>query len=215
MIREKGDFILQNRPTQTSSELIVTGGSYYLSISQNGEELTGTYQISVPQSSEDFQIFEGEDAGNNENIWNLDNESTRWQRQFDSTAGADTFYNYCCLEKFNWINFDYFYSCGCPLTKIEVRLPKEFGNLNTRVMCVFKNEDMVSSLRGNKDTKLFETGAGYQAPIGEDVTLVVMSRKSGKYYFSTKDVTLAVNTIYDITPNEVTLAAMKASIAGL
>jgi hypothetical protein len=215
LLKEKGDFILQNRPTQTANAMLVTGGSYFLRATQNGEELKATYSFALPQSSENFDLFEGRDAGNNQNVWDQMQDSGRWQRQLDSTAGADTFYRYCCTDKFKWINCDYFYSCGCPLTKIKVKLPKEYGNLNTQVMCVFKDINAVTSLFGNKDTKLFETGASYEAPIGKDVTIVVMCRRDGKYYFATKDVTLIADGTYDVTPAEVTLAAMKASIAAM
>lgn len=215
LLKEKGDFILQNRPTQTANEILVTGGSYFLRATQNGEELSATYSFTLPQSSENFDLFEGRDAGNNQNVWDQMQDSGRWQRQLDSTAGADSFYNYCCTDKFKWINCDYFLRCGCPLTKVKVKLPKEYGNLNTQVMCVFKDINSVTGLYGNKDSKLFETGSSYEAPIGEDVTLVVMSRRDGKYFFATKNVTLIEDGTYEVTPAELTLAAMKAAIAGL
>ena len=215
LLRDKGDFIRQNRPTLTASAMLVTGGSYFLSITQGGEELTANYSFSLPQPDGNYDLFEGKDAGNNENVWDQVKDSGRIQRWRDSTSGTDTFYNFCCTDKFNWINCDFFYSCGCPLTAVKVKLPEEFGNLNTRVMCLFKDINSVTSLSGNPTSKLFETAGSYKAPVGEKVTIVVMCRKDGKYFFATKDVTLTLDGTYEITPGEVTLSAMKSLIDNL
>jgi len=215
LLRTNGDFIRQNRPTQTANAMLVTGGSYYLNITQGGEELTANYQFTLPQPDGNYDLFEGRDAGNNENVWDAIADSGRVQRWRDSTNGNDTFYNYCCTDRFKWINCDYFYSCGCPLTAIKVKLPQEFGNLNTMVRCIFKDINSLTSLSGNATSKLFETGGSYKAPIGKEVTIVVVCRKDGKYYFKTKDVTLTLDGIYEVTPDEVSLTAMKGLIDNL
>jgi|GEM_PF-3033618 len=214
LLRKKGDFIRQNRPTQTASAMLVTGGSYYLNLSQNGQEIQATYTFRLPQSSENFSLFDGVSAANNQNIWAARQDSGL-QRTRDSIGSKDTFYSYCCIKQFKWINCDYFYNCGCPLTKVSAKLPAEYGNTNTQVFCIFKDINSVTSLYGNTTSKLFETGASYKAPIGKECTLVSVTRKDGKYFIGTKDVTLTLDGVYDITPTETTLAAMKTILDGL
>lgn len=215
LLRKKGDFIRQNRPTQTASAMLVTGGSFYLSITQGGEELTANYGFRLPQSSENFDLFEGADAGNNQNVWTTLQDSGRIQRNMDSISQSDTFFRYCCIDRFKWINCDYFYNCSCPLTAVKVKLPIEFGNTNTKVQLVFKDINAVTGLQGNITSKLFETGASYKAPIGKVVTIVVMSKIDGKYYFKTKEVNLIEDGVYEIAPTELTLSAMKSLIDAL
>lgn len=82
-------------------------------------------------------------------------------------------------------------------------------------MYLFKELNSVTSLSGNPTTKLFETGGSYQAPVGKKVTIVVMCRRDGKYYFKTKEVTLIVDGTYEVTPSEVTLSAMKSLLDNL
>jgi hypothetical protein len=215
LLRKNGDFIRQNRPTQTINAMLVTGGSFYLNLSQNGKDLAASYSFTLPQQDANFELFNGVANGPSQNVWAPLQDSAVIRRILDSIKGSDTFFNYCCTNQFKWINCDYFYSCGCPLTKISVKLPDGFGNINTQVMCVFKKIRSVTSLYGNLDNQLFETGGSYQAPIGSEVTLVVLTRKDGMNYMATKEVTLSLNKVHEIAPTEVTLAAMKTVIDGL
>ena len=96
-----------------------------------------------------------------------------------------------------WINCDYFYGTGDPLTGVQVELPDTFNGSNSAVFIYYSNLNSVASLWDSDEDGVFDLGSTYATPIGQNISFVVISEINGSFYFTIVNATI-VNGHYEI-----------------
>ncbi len=219
-----GHTIRNKRTTITADAVLETGGSFYQRYSVGSREVKNNghmyFKMKDLQNPSLFNIFTSTE---NENIWTLDSDSTKAFRAngadredtIAKTNNGAEFADSCFKVNCNlrWINCDYFYSN--PNTKTEnftISLPKEFGNVNSRVYMVFTNEKAICPAIADTALRVFKIRNGYTLPVGLAVRLVCVSRVVDKYYIGTTNVVISDGGKYTIQPLERTLDALEAEL---
>ena len=202
-----GKNILWNKPTQTDSQLLSTGGSYYINFTYKGKPATNNtnYFVDVPISNKkDYSLFSAE-------------QNTNWVEIRDPGTGliprpelpVDSFFMLGEIDtmfrvpvKYRYINCDYYLKYNSSsLLNLKVKLPDLFGNKNTSVYVVSKKDKLVFSLFGDVKENLFSTGKiGYNIPIGESFKIVITSKIGTQYYYLEKDITTVKDKIESLQP---------------
>jgi hypothetical protein len=109
-----------------------------------------------------------------------------------------------------WINCDYFYSSGDPLTSLTADLDAQYNVSNTSVYLHFTSMNSVASL--------YYDGTNFSStsiPENMQLTIVCISEISGSYYSALVPVTVTSNLVVPITMSATTLADFEAAIANL
>jgi hypothetical protein len=162
-------------------------------------------------------IYTWDEADDNPNTW--DNVAvTEWVALADSQQIITGFGYECFSDSLKWINFDVFNNIPeNERTDVCVTLPEEYGNVNTVVFLVFKDQNSVIALPGNPGTRQF---CNYYTqfiqlgvPIGASVSFVVISEQGEDEYFYAKvDAVIEENHQEFIFPQQTPLEVIKTAI---
>jgi hypothetical protein len=194
------EMLLLNRPTFThSGELLVSGGIVHLKASQNGQQLNinnnQPVAVSIPTDSYiAMDFFDGsfDSQGNfgwDESIDDTVLTNTNGNGQ-DSTIFQNWFSFNFEIDSIGWINCDYFYNSGDPLTQVQVVLPDTFNGENSAVFIFYDDINSLASLSDFDTDGTFDLGASYATPIGMDVSFVVISESDGNFYYALVNATI-------------------------
>lgn len=202
-IYDRVSMIFANKPTMgllPSGEkaALISGGAYYLNISQNGIEIDLSYGIlvMVPTSNPVPQM----------SIFNLVNDSTTnnlvWNSFSDSLSVSSdsigTYYSifYSSLyTNFNWINCDYFYSNPGPKTDLNVQLPTGFNSSNSKVFIAYDGEEnLIGELYFYNN--YFTTT---NIPIGLNVHILVLTNINNQTNYSLSALSVSANQVVNVT----------------
>lgn len=210
-ILTKGDMIWADLPTDCYSEVLESGGEFYLNASSNGTKvfLNQDFQMIVPVSNatvnrDSMQLFIQAMPVPDSPVWvpavpivpvNLDASQTNYDFYFNS------------LE---WINVDVFWGTGLARVDmpININIPVE-QYLNTKAYAVFK--DINSVLKAHA-TESNEHNV-YWVPEGQEVTIVVVSMDEEQFYLGLKE-TMTSSTPVSIEMNPVSEGEIEAAING-
>jgi hypothetical protein len=204
--QHKRDMLLLNKQTVTTNgQLLVSGGVVYINATTpNGQQLSindsSPVQASIP--SNDFIVMDyfigGEDT-NGDFGWELsdDNTVTTNTNNVDSGFGGFFIFDFE-IDSMGWINCDYFYSSGDPLTDVEVDLPEEYNGSNTMVFVYYSDINAVANMNDSDEDGIFNLGYGYETPIGMDVSFIVVSEIDGSYYYAIVSATITDNHLETI-----------------
>jgi len=228
-LKQKGDMVRMAKPTMSYGSLLVTGGSVFIRVTYNGQELQLApgklitvrlfNKFSNTSLSGDMRVFYGkEDAfpatAAQRFTWVpwVDSPANRVvpvtaQQGTTGMTGYQFFSN-----RFGWVNCDYFSDSSQPRTKASVILPLNFTNANTHVFAVVKSPDVVAQLYGNPQTKTFGINNIYT---GKVVTFVSLSFIAGKLYLGMKEVTTTSNMTVHLTPVQMPVQNIMTLLNGL
>ena len=210
-ILTKGDMIWADLPTDCYSEVLESGGEFYLNASSNGTKvfLNQDFQMIVPVSSatvntDSMQLFIQAMPVPDSPVWvpavpivpvNLDVSQTNYDFYFNS------------LE---WINVDVFWGTSLARVDLPINVNTSINQaLNTRVYVVFK--DINSVLRGS--LRSLNEYMIYSVPEGQEVSIVVVSMDEEQFYFGIKE-TITGSTPVSIEINPVSEGEIEAAING-
>lgn len=202
---------------------LVSGGQFRLRAFQNGSALRlapGSSFIGVPTYTlpdPAMSVFSGtlDDAGIiTWTEWPMDPIIPVDSSQVDSMPLGGSFYYSFPSDSLNWINCDYFYSSAQPLTGIQVVCPSGYDHSNTAVWIVFPDLNSLTNVLGGTGV-VFEPEAGYEMPIGLNVTVVALSDSDGTYYSSFTNTTVTQDLNLPITLQPTTLAQFHAAAQAL
>ncbi len=222
LINKLGDIIKNNRPTVTSDLGLTTGGSYFLKITQNGTELEmkqgSFYSLKfIPSYGTNtgnkamipFSGVDGTKSQKNENYWVPLKDSSSIRTVQDS--GSSKYL--CSLNKFRWINCDYFID-STNLAKPKITLDDaKFTNANTAVFMVFKNLKLIVSFPGDPTDKTFKIPTGYKGvPIDADVVIISVSKINNDYYFGSLTEKIQDSKDFLLKPKASSLAEIKTEL---
>ena len=207
-ILRTSDMILQNKPTTSDGEVLVTGGQFKATFTVNDNPVyigsdTVVY-VRVPTDIADtkMKVFNGiEDATGFVN----------WKPALDSlgltqttTINQDTLANGVIQNYYdftldnlsaNWINCDYFYNVPGTKTALTVSLSDDHNNSNTMFFIHFSNIQSVMS--GYYDGINFVSNG--QIPVGTAIKLVFISEIDGDYMSKIIPITVSSGYTNSIT----------------
>jgi len=200
----KKEMMMLNRPTFThDGELLVSGGIVYLNATQNGQQLSindnNPVYVSIPANNYvAMDFFDGSFDSQGGFGWDESEDDTVITNTNDSTGQNFWFSFDFEIDSIGWINCDYFYSSGDPLTQVQVILPDTFNGDNSAVFIYYDDINSVASLSDYDNDGTFDLGANYSTPIGMDVSFIVISESNGTFYYALVSATIVQNHIETI-----------------
>lgn len=183
--------------------LLITGGAFQVTAFTAGDlgvSLIKPMMVSIPERNGNFntahQLFTGQiplSSGSTSILsalsWHTD--TTTWRRgQFGNSATYDF-----PINRLNWWNLDRFVDMGQGTTKLSVKLPANYGNINTTVALLLPENGLVQ-LSGDADEQAFTSGH-YRIPIGMPVKILAISKINGALSYHLHSTTITADeTIY-------------------
>jgi hypothetical protein len=193
---------------------LVTGGEFFIDVTQNGEKLDGYANLQVPVS-----YTQGADP-DNMSMWVIeDEEDTEWvqggqgEMWRGSGSGANNYYQ--CWFPFCWTNIDWLYSLPGTQTSLRVRVPDGYNSGNCSVYAAYF--DMPNTLAPfdiyDTSGKYFTEHTGV-APVGYKMFVIFVSgdTKTGKFVYATKLVTVENNQYVTFEASELRSGSIQQAI---
>ena len=220
----KKEMMMMNKPTFThSGELLVSGGIVYLNATQNGQQLSindnNPVSVSIPTNSYvPMDFFDGSFDNQGGFGWDESEDDTViTNTNGNDTTEQDFWFSFDFeIDSIGWINCDYFYNSGDPLTQVEVVLPDTFNGDNSAVFIYYDDINSVASLSDYDTDGTFDLGASYSTPVGMYVSFVVISESNGSYFYAIVNATIIQDHIEIISSlTEVTEAELEIILNAL
>jgi hypothetical protein len=221
------DMILSNATTTSDGKLLISGGQIFLQATQNGNELklapNAQVYVQIPTDNPiTMNVFTGELTANDSLIgdssinWTavIDTSTTVGISQ-DSSSGTISYVYTFPIENLGYINCDYFYGNGDPLTTISVVCPAQHVDSNTAVFLYFPAINSVTRLHDYDSDATFELGSGYEVPIGLNVKVVVISQIGTQYYYQIQPQVITANLVVNSTPAAATFSQVQTAVQNL
>lgn len=204
------DMIFNGLSTLTSSGWLETGGMVKIQATQGADVLklkpgkTIKVLFTATGFSPDYKGYAGRETGDVANAvtWNLNNNWVAGPDSGQGTSGTQII-----IDSLQWINCDRLMNVSTP-TNTYLKLPADFGNVNTSVYMVFTARKMIAGMYADAANQRFWQGSAYKVPIGEPVKFIVISKKDNKIYYAmasatiTADMTTTISTMEEITQAE-------------
>jgi len=226
---QKGDMVKLDRPTMSYNQLLVTGGAINIRVTYNGQALqlaTGKMvtirifnKMSNTSPSNDMRVFYGYDnafpaTAVQQFTWVpwQDSSVNRAIQVQSQTSGANLRGYQFQINRFGWVNCDYFSDTTQARTKAVVVLPPNFTNANTNVYAVVKSPDIVAQLYPEPTTRTFIIPNIY---VGKVVTFVSLSFINGNLYLAQKEVTITANMNISLLPTQTNKQSIEAFLNSL
>lgn len=181
-IYDRASMLMMNKPTMGQlpdgkKSVLISGGEYYLKISQNGVELNSTgVDVTMPTGNTggpDFNmsLFDGT-IENNDLTWNLLEDTVNVDQDTTAEFGS----SYEILDgSWGWTNVDRFYSDPRPKTTLKLKVPDGFDNTNCEVYLTYDGEPTaLASLDTYTSDGYFSEHYG-QIPIGLEVHFIAVT----------------------------------------
>ncbi len=184
---EFSDMIIANKAVMglnSSGKLepLITGGQYYINVSQDGVNLTTNCSVSIETSANHTGGYDSEMVG-----WTgyFDKGNLLWKEDpqvaINGAKGeVGSFYN-IEIPGFGWFNCDKFMGDSRPKTDLNVTVPSSYVDASY-VYVIIKGEPYTMGL------------ASYgQWPIGAELYLIFVTESSGNYKWEMKEITVQNN----------------------
>ena len=218
-IYDRGTMVLTNKPTMgilPNGDLapLVSGGEYYLKITQNGTALNtnnGVY-VQVPTANPDFgmQLFDGILDANANLTWDLTTDSINFNQ--DSLGSNYGFFD----DAWGWTNVDRFYDDPRPKTTIKVQLPNGFDNTNANVYITYDGEPTALASMDVFTTDGYFSEHYGLIPIGLEIHLIAIAMIDGQLNYAILPQTVDADEIMTIASfSPISEAALVALINDL
>ena len=226
-LRKNGDFIRFARPTTSYGRLLVSGGSFFIKVTKEGQDLVMDQTKSITLHIRDaspvtaMRVFYGETnlqlplpAGTNPSFtWvpNTDSASTVNVVTRQDSLGIYRGYD-LTSTRFKWVNCDYFVDSTQPKTRISAILPANYTNTNTAVFAAFKDQKVVVQLYSDFASRSFTAP---NIPINKSIILVSISKIGDDLFLATKEVNVESNLRVNLTPEKKTKAQLDLFLDAL
>jgi hypothetical protein len=195
---KRGNMLVVNKPLMGTAEdgakgPMITGGQFYINISQNGKDIDAYYNMTVPAENTgglntDMGLWTGKENEDGNMLW--DEVDNRGQEVGGVFSEGDCYNIWGHL--FKWINIDILYLLPDPKARVWVKVPEGFDNKNCSVYVIYRTQPGALAFFDvwDKDKKMFSEHYGL-APIGFRFDVVFISvQKDGKFIYSIKDETI-------------------------
>ncbi len=182
LTQKKGDFIAMGMPTTINGKLLVTGGSFFLGLKNNNDE------VLVSQGNKLTVRFSNNAPAQNNTIYNAVIDSAtgsfiRWEQNND-TAFNKSFATASGYEiqtnKLRFVQTAHLLdTVGVAQTTLSLKLPANYTNTNTIAYISFNSIETVAGFTPNMATRKFTSTL---LPVNKPVTIVVISKQGSDYY---------------------------------
>lgn len=216
-VYDKATMIKLNKTTTSNGQLLVSGGEWKVSASQNGNPLSlapgmnYSGQIPTANPNMNMSLFYANESANGNLDW-IPADSLNFT---DSVAVMQDSVGF--VYDFNgstlgWINVDMFYNDPNPKTTVRVVTPNGHDNSNTIVLIHFSSLNAAANMWYETPVNNFTTS---NIPTGLAVTFIVISEINGQYYSAFVPATISNNHVETVTMNATTAAAIANDINNL
>jgi hypothetical protein len=238
---ERGAMLSTDKPTMGTlpngdKALLISGGEFFLNITQDGEPVDEDCDIvaTIPSditggANTEMTLWSGRGRDNDCDGIDDDCDGFAWQERVGANDdpieaeiqdgdGGERFY-VAPFGDFGWTNVDRFFSDPRPKTTILVEVPEGFNDENSRVYLSYVGEPNALAYLDTYDatTGLFSEHYG-QIPIGLECHVIFTSEENGQWLYGIKSVTIADGQTVEITDadlNTATESELEALINGL
>ncbi|MFH6602340.1 hypothetical protein ACEZ3G_02545 [Maribacter algicola] len=238
---ERGTMLTTDKPTMGTlpngdKALLISGGEFFLNITQDGEnvdedcdivatipsDITGGADTGMTlwKGNGGDQDCDGIDDDCDGFVWdqNVDPNGDPIEAEIQNGDQGERFY-VAPFGDFGWTNVDRFFSDPRPKTTILVEVPEGFNDENSRVYLAYVGEPNALAYLDTYDatTGLFSEHYG-QIPIGLECHVVFTTEENGQWLYAIKSVTIADGQTIEITDADLNIATeseLEALINGL
>ena len=209
---KKGDYIAMDMPTTSNDRLLISGGSFFINLKNNGDNL------SIAQGKKITVKFDAINPFQNNRIFNASPDSING---FNWVVNNDTAFNKSGItstgyeiqtNKLQHVQTARFMdTAGIAQTTLSVKLPFNYTNSNTICYAAFNTLECVAGLKANVGLRVFVSPL---LPVNRPITVVVISKQAGDYYLGTLQTNTSIgasnpsSTIF-ITPTKKSLDFIK------
>ncbi|NGP87718.1 hypothetical protein [Fodinibius halophilus] len=218
---ERSNMLVTNKPTMGvdstgNKKMLVSGGSFFIEATQNGEELEAScnnIQLAIPTDltggpDPEMTLWTGTVDEDGNLAW--DEEEGKPGAGGDNGNRVFTEGNtyYAFPHDFGATNVDRFYSDPRPKTTLQVRPPEGYDAENSAVYLSYDGE---GNALANLDT--FDENSGIfsehygQIPVGLEMHVIFVSEEDGQWRYAIKAVTVEEDDIYTFTIGETQLGS--------
>lgn len=237
-VYDNNQMLLNQKPTVSGTQMLLSGGAIKLSATQGGNQLVLSSSVNVQMPVSNTSVL----PSSNMQLFYWDrNDSTAnptdstWVPQDSSIAPVDSswtfdsipannppgWYYHLNITEFNWINCDQFW--GYPnIEEIQADAPSGYSYADTRVYLVLTSINSVAYMyEWGCAPYEFCTGASYAVPVGYPYAIASIHYDSGTSSYTSSIVTgLTVNAgagnnVVVLTYSPTTIAQFEADVAAL
>ena len=212
------DMILSNKPTVSDGQLLLSGGEFYINITQEGEPLQLAegknifYSIPTDEIVEDMILFVGDSTDDGSINWTpVEGSNVSVDGRQDNEGGVE-FAFYFEFNRFGWINCDKFFNDPRPKTDVFVTVPEGQGPENTAVFIAVRDELSVLRMYWDPEKEAFRAN---NLPIGLSIFIVGIAELEEEFFFAIEDPVIEENQTTALTFEKVTLEAIEETLDGL
>ncbi len=227
---EKGSMLTTDKPTMGTlpngdKALLISGGEFFLSISQDGEPVDEDCDIvaTIPSgltggASSEMTLWSGDGRDNDCDGLDDDCDGLVWTENLDANGdpieaavqdgdNGERFY-VAPFGDFGWTNVDRFFNDPRPKTTILVEAPEGFNDENSRVYLSYVGEPNALAYLDTYDaqTGLFSEHYG-QIPIGLECHVIFTSEENGSWLYAIKSVTITNGQTIEIVDADLNTAS--------
>lgn len=211
-----GRMLTTNKPTMGIKEdgskaLLISGGEFYVNVTQNGEqlEITNHMQLVVPTdlsggSDQEMTLWTGEID---------DDENLAWEEERNGPDGAGNMFvegdQYVAfLSGFGWSNVDRFFNDPRPKTTLEVVVPEGYDMGNSAVYLYYDGEpNALAQLDTfNESANSFSEHYG-QIPVGLEMHVIFVTEQDGEWKYSIQPQTVEDGDVYTFEEDDFTIGS--------
>jgi hypothetical protein len=173
--------------TVSNGKLLVSGGEFFVQVSKSGNDLQ------LAHSPAAYFAYTGSGTSQNLSIFNGDLSNPLQFNWIQNTDPVNIFSVnnqsfQVASNGLQWINCAYLYDTTVSTVTLDASLPNNYTNANTLVYIVFRDIRSVAGMYGNVATQKFSS---IPLPVGNTVTLVVLSKQASDYYMGAQTTTIA------------------------
>lgn len=226
---ERGSMLSTDKPTMGTlpngdKALLVSGGEFFLNITQDGETVDEDCDIvaTIPSNltggvNEDMTLWEGNGGDQDCDGIDDDCDGFAWQERVDANGdpieaevqdgdGGERFY-VAPFGDFGWTNVDRFFSDPRPKTTILVEVPEGFNDENSRIYLSYVGEPNALAYLDTYDdsTGLFSEHYG-QIPIGLECHVIFTSEENGSWLYAIKSIIVVDGQTIEIVDADLSTA---------
>lgn len=196
---------------------LVTGGEFFIEVTQGNVHLDGYAQLEVPVSH-----TKGADP-DDMTSWRMNDEKEDWGiwqegagEMWRNGQGATDYY--ICYFPFNWTNIDWLYSLPGDKEQIRVRVPDGYDKSNCSVYAAYFS--MPGTLAAfdvyDDEGKYFTEHTGL-APVGYKMFVIFVSgdAQTKQFVYAAKLVTVEANQYITFTASDLHSATVQQVIAAI
>jgi hypothetical protein len=234
-VYDNNQMILNQRPTFSGNQMLISGGVVNLAAYQGSNELVLSNSINIlmptanttalPSSAMQVFYWTRNDSTSNPTDSTWVTNDTSWvgvdsSWTFDSIVNPGSGWYYSLwVNNLNWINCDQFYGMGA-LGEIMADAPDGYGYADTRVYMILTSINSCAELY-NFGCSPYEfcTGSGFAVPVGYSYAIAAIHYDSGTSTYSSSIVSgltvAASNNIVTLNFSATTIAQFEADVMAL